>query len=131
MQCIEVVAGLLVRDDCILVQQRPAHKHQGGLWEFPGGKMDPGETQFQALERELAEELGLTSLSGIHFHTEDHRYDDLRVILHFWLVNEFTNEPWPQEDQPLLWQPIQELPDLPMPAADVPVVHRIRSELSA
>ncbi|RYE87312.1 MAG: (deoxy)nucleoside triphosphate pyrophosphohydrolase, partial [Myxococcales bacterium] len=68
-----VVAAVIERDGLLLVGQRPAHKHHGGLWEFPGGKVEPGETPAEALARELHEELGLTD---VQVGPELHRHDD-------------------------------------------------------
>lgn len=101
---LHVAVGVIRRqDDHILVARRSADQHQGGLWEFPGGKVEPGESVQQALARELHEELGIqigrsTPLCQVH-----HDYGDKAVLLDVWMVNEFAGQPHGREGQPLRW----------------------------
>lgn len=119
---ITVAAGV-IRDaeGRLCLSRRPAHKHQGGLWEFPGGKVEAGETAHHALARELHEELGLTVDASMPFMTVEHRYDDLRVILHFREVTAWHGEPHGREGQPVEWVPLAEISERAFPAANRPV----------
>lgn len=76
--------------DRILVAKRPNHSHQGGLWEFPGGKVQSGEAPYDALCRELCEELDISVVSAKYFLTEEHDYPDKKIRLESWLVTSFN-----------------------------------------
>ena len=102
--------------------RRADDAHQGGLWEFPGGKVEAGEAVSVALERELAEELGIRVRVARPLVRVRHDYGDRRVLLDVWRVDAWEGDPHGQEDQALKWLPPGGLRDLPMPAADVPVV---------
>jgi len=126
MSEVHVAVGV-VRDGegRVLIALRPSHKHQGDLWEFPGGKIEAGESCEAALERELFEELGITvrrsiPLIGIPFH-----YPDKKVFLDVREVVSFDGEPHGKEGQPLRWVPIQELSNYTFPAANTPIVNSI------
>jgi 8-oxo-dGTP diphosphatase len=110
----------------ILVAQRPPHKHQGGLWEFPGGKVEPGESPRAALARELEEELGVVITDARPLIRIDHDYGDRRVLLDVWAVTHWQGEPRGHEGQPLQWVGHAALASLPMPAADAPIVTALR-----
>jgi 8-oxo-dGTP diphosphatase len=127
MRPVHVAAGVLQRaDGRILLSRRKSNAHQGGLWEFPGGKLEAGESAPEALARELKEELGIAVLDARPLISVSHCYDDREVFLHAWLVTRWRNEPVGLEDQPLSWVDIGDLPDQPMPAADLPIVNAIR-----
>ncbi len=120
---IHVAAGALVDGHGrVLIAQRHAQAHQGGLWEFPGGKLEPGEDGETALRRELREELGVKIRTQRPLIRIEHAYPDRRVVLHVFLVNAWEGEPRGREGQPLAWVMPAELGAYPMPAADVPVV---------
>jgi 8-oxo-dGTP diphosphatase len=120
---ITVVAAIIRdRRDRLCLSRRPEHKHQGGLWEFPGGKVEEGEPLEQALARELDEELGMQGARSRPFMTVRHRYPDLHVTLHFREVTAYTGEPHGREGQPVEWVPLQELSSRQFPAANQPVV---------
>src|SRR5690554_309319 len=127
---IHVVAAVIRRgDDAVLIAKRPAHVHQGGLWEFPGGKLEPGETPFQALARELAEELGIglpVSPRNRPLIQVDHDYGDKRVFLDVWSVQDFTGTPQGQEGQAVTWVAPEQLPNYEFPAANLPIVQAAR-----
>jgi 8-oxo-dGTP diphosphatase len=106
----------------LLLTRRPEDVHQGGLWEFPGGKRDPGESVAEALRRELAEELGIEPLAARPLIKLRHEYPDKGVILDVWRVSAFEGRPRGLEGQPLCWFEPSALADLPMPAADRPIV---------
>lgn len=110
----------------ILLAKRPARAHQGGLWEFPGGKLDPGEDVVAALRRECAEELGIEVLGERPLIRIHHRYPDRSVLLDVHRVTDYRGEPAGLEGQPLSWVTPGELRDYAMPAADVPIVNAIQ-----
>ncbi|WPL16066.1 8-oxo-dGTP diphosphatase [Thiorhodovibrio winogradskyi] len=123
---IQVVAGVL-RDTAgqVLVAQRPAQSHQGGLWEFPGGKLEPGETPEQGLARELHEELGVELLASRPLIQVEHDYGDRWVLLDVHLVSSYRGEPRGCEGQPLAWWPIDALNQDRFPPADRPVIQAL------
>lgn len=124
---ITVVAAIIRGEDGrICLSKRADHKHQGGRWEFPGGKVEPGETLGAALARELEEELGMVGAASTPFMTIAHHYDDLHVTLHFRDVRAWQGEPQGREGQPVQWFAPEALADLRFPAANQPVVNAIR-----
>ena len=124
---LDVVAAI-IRDDSgrVLLARRPEHKHQGGRWEFPGGKVETGEALERALNRELEEELGVTTRSCRPFMTVDHHYPDLHVRLHFREVTGWHGEPHGREGQLVCWFAVNELGMLEFPAANRPVVKALQ-----
>ena len=98
-----------------------------GAWEFPGGKKEPDETRRAALERELAEELGIAVVSAEPFMEISHAYPDRQVRLDVWVVAAYTGEPKPRERQPLRWVTVHELADTGLLAADRPIVTALRA----
>ncbi len=106
----------------ILIAQRPLHKHQGGLWEFSGGKIDDGETAAQALVRELQEEIGITATQYRPLLTVEHHYSDKSVRLQIFRVTAFDGEAHGAEGQPILWVNPQDLKNYPFPAANIPIL---------
>lgn len=118
-----VVAGALLSEAGeVLISQRPDHVHQGGKWEFPGGKVESGETAQAALARELNEELGLTVLDLQPLIQVRHRYPDQAVWLEVWKVTHFAGAPRGMQGQPVRWIPVQQLNPSIFPAADRPVI---------
>jgi len=120
---VHVVAGI-VRDTRghILISRRHEHLHQGGLWEFPGGKVEADESVGEALARELLEELAVTVLVAEPFRQIRHDYPDKSVLLDFWLVSEFSGDARGVEGQPIEWVSVAALRDYEFPAANVPIV---------
>lgn len=123
---VHVAAGVIL-DACdqVLLALRPAHKHQGGLWEFPGGKVEAGETVEQALVRELLEELNLNVLACEPFLLTEYDYGDKQVRLDVWLVTQHAGQPEGREGQRLDWVAIAELPRRAFPAANLPIVEAL------
>lgn len=120
---LRVAAAIIRRaDGSVLLSRRPEHKHQGGCWEFPGGKCEAGESDAAALAREIDEELGLTIRQCRPFMTIDHDYPELSVRLCFREVLAFSGEPCGREGQPVQWFAPEHLPGLSFPAANRPVV---------
>ena len=118
------VAAAVVRDGNgrILITQRAKHAHQGGLWEFPGGKLEAGETPQQALVRELREEVGIEVKTAQPLIKVRHDYGDRRVLLDVWSVNVFDGEASGCEGQALQWIAPQQLSDFAFPAANLPII---------
>ncbi len=106
----------------ILIAQRPLHKHQGGLWEFAGGKIDDGESAAQALVRELQEELGITATKYRPLLTVEHHYVDKSVRLQVFRVTAFEGEAHGAEGQPIVWVDAERLSDYTFPAANAPIL---------
>jgi 8-oxo-dGTP diphosphatase len=121
------VAAAVVSDDRgrVLIAQRPAHAHQGGLWEFPGGKLEQGESARQALQRELREELGINVGSARPLIQVRHDYPDKSVLLDVWLVEHFTGIPAGREGQPLAWVALNGLAGYSFPAANIPIINAL------
>jgi 8-oxo-dGTP diphosphatase len=109
-----------------LINQRAPGAHMAGAWEFPGGKKRADETRFGALQRELAEELGIAVVAAEPFIEISHAYPDRRVRLDVWLVSAYTGEPEPLEGQPLRWVTVEELADTGLLPADRPIVAALR-----
>lgn len=110
----------------VLLARRPDHLHQGGLWEFPGGKVEAGEAVEQALARELREELGIEVEQARPLIRIAHDYPDRRVLLDVWRVERFHGEPHGREGQPLAWVMPDALPAYEFPAANRPIVTAVR-----
>ncbi len=101
---VEVAAAVIERPDgAFLMASRPPGKAYAGWWEFPGGKVEPGETPREALARELAEELGIRVRAAYPWLTRDYDYEHARVRLHFFRVVDWSGEPHPHEGQSMAW----------------------------
>ena len=128
---IHVVAGALLDGaGNVLIAQRPPGKHLAGGWEFPGGKLDAGETPLAALHRELREELGIEVMHAEWLASCQHEYSDRRVMLELWTVPAFSGTPQSLDGQALRWVPLRELEDAGMLPADKPLVAALISKLS-
>ena len=120
---VRVVAGVIRdREDNILIAKRPLHVHQGGKWEFPGGKIEVGESREQALVRELAEELGIQSTRFSPLIQIRHNYSDKSVLLDVWEVTEFEGLASGKEGQEIKWVAPAELNTYQFPAANKPII---------
>lgn len=113
----------------ILITRRAEDAHQGGLWEFPGGKVEAGESVATALARELKEELGIVIGRTSPLLEVRHDYGDKQVFLDIHLVWEYEGEPSGLENQPLAWVPAAQLPRYEYPAANVPIVEAVQQRL--
>jgi 8-oxo-dGTP diphosphatase len=122
----QVVAGLIVREDKILVCQRTQHQAFPFKWEFPGGKIEANESPEEALRRELEEELGIRATIGRKVATVRHNYGNGSAVeLHFFLVEEFEGELENRIFESILWAQRQELPTFDFLEADIALVKQI------
>jgi 8-oxo-dGTP diphosphatase len=122
---LTVVAVALVDvDGRVLLAQRPEGKSMAGLWEFPGGKIAPGETPEAALIRELREELGIDVAEAClaPFTFASHRYERFHLLMPLYVCRRWKGTPAPQEGQQLAWVRPARLGEYPMPPADKPLV---------
>jgi mutator protein MutT len=126
---IDVVAGVIRREDGrLLITQRLAKDTLGGYWEFPGGKVDPGEELRAALARELREELGIEAEIGAEIHSIVHAYPDRDVRLYFYEARIVSGEPRKIEVADLRWVSLDELNDYQFPEADRPLLAQLRGQ---
>ncbi len=119
-----VAVALIDADGRVLIAQRPAGKTLAGLWEFPGGKLDPGERPEAALIRELDEELGITVAEAClaPFAFASHAYPDFHLLMPLWICRRWDGTVTPREGQTLKWVRAGRLRDFPMPPADEPLI---------
>ncbi len=110
----------------VLISRRPLDKHQGGLWEFPGGKVDAGERVDDALRRELSEELGIAVLEASAWRVFPFNYPDKSVLLDVWYVTAIAGEPRGLEGQPVRWAPLASLESTDFPAANRFILNALR-----
>lgn len=119
---LEVVAGIIARKEKILLAQRGLGGDQPGLWELPGGKVETGETQPDALRRELVEELAIDAIVGKQVASVSHLVGERQINLHAWLITEFSGEPTALCHQALIWVTPAEAFSFAMAPADVPLL---------
>lgn len=122
-----VCAVIESSDERILLAQRLSHQHLGGLWEFPGGKLEAAESEFAALARELDEELGIRPRAAEHWMDVHHHYADAgrEVVLHVWRVSAWEGEPLGRLGQPLQWVNRSELHEFAVPEANRAIVNAL------
>ena len=123
--------ALIDGDGRVFLAQRPEGKSMAGLWEFPGGKVEQGETPETALVRELNEELGIQTwnscLAPLTFAS--HSYDDFHLLMPLFACRKWEGIPAPKEGQTLTWVHVKDLKSYPMPPADIPLVAVLRDLL--
>ena len=129
---IVAAAALVDADNRVLIARRPEGKSMAGLWEFPGGKVDPGETPEAALIRELQEELGIevcdTCVAPFTFAS--HTYETFHLLMPLYLCRSWEGDIQPREGQETAWVRAVRLADYPMPPADLPLIPWLRDLLA-
>jgi 8-oxo-dGTP diphosphatase len=121
-----VAAAVFDGSGRILITRRPDHVHQGGLWEFPGGKVESGESVSAALARELHEEVGIDIQQTRPLIRVSHAYPDKKVLLDVWRVDGFTGEAHGKEGQPFKWVKPEQLADYSFPEANFPIIRSVQ-----
>jgi len=126
-----VACALVDKDGRVMVAQRPKGKSMAGLWEFPGGKIETGETPEAALIRELKEELSIdvtaACLAPLSFAS--HAYDDFHLLMPLYVCRKWEGQIMPREGQNVTWKKPRELFDMAMPPADVPLIAALRDNI--
>jgi 8-oxo-dGTP diphosphatase len=127
---LHVAVGVITNtQNQILVARRPVHVDQGNLWEFPGGKVDNGETVYDALCRELKEELNLDVLSATPFLKVNHDYPKHSVLLDTWRVEKYSGDVQGAEGQVIRWVSLKELKTLSIPAGSKLIIDALESAI--
>ncbi|MGU9867400.1 MULTISPECIES: 8-oxo-dGTP diphosphatase MutT [Kluyvera] len=129
MKILQISVGI-IRNAAgeIYITQRAADAHMAHKWEFPGGKIEAGETPQDAVIRELQEEVGITATSLQQFDKLEYQFPDRHITLWFWLVDGWEGEPWGKEGQPGRWVVQQELVAEEFPPANAPVIEKLIAE---
>jgi len=124
---VNVAAAAILSTDrqSILLAKRRADQHQGNLWEFPGGKLEPDEAPEAALHRELLEEIGIATKSASPLIVVEHQYSDKAVRLHVYVVESFSGKPTALEQQTLSWVDRDKLHDYEFPEANYPIIEAL------
>jgi mutator protein MutT len=127
---MHVMAGLLIdADKRVLLAQRLPGKHLAGMWEFPGGKLEPGEAPLEALKRELHEELGITLLRASPLVQVPWNYGERDLLLDAWLVEQWQDTPRSLEGQALQWLPVEQVDATLITPADGPILQTLLTSL--
>ncbi|ABL98574.1 8-oxo-dGTP diphosphatase MutT [Shewanella amazonensis] len=127
---VHVAVGIIKQGSHILLAKRHGHLHQGGKWEFPGGKVEAGENTSEALKRELKEEVGLTVHSSQPYMEISHNYPDKHVLLDIHLVEDFSGEASGIEGQQIEWVSLRDISDYQFPDANQPILDKILRDFS-
>ena len=123
-----MTAGLLWQSGMVMITKRPEGSHLAGLWEFPGGKQEAGETLEECLEREIKEELGLEVRAEKLLLTVDHEYEDRFISLYFFLCAQLGGEPKPLECEEMRWVRPEDLTQYRFPPPDKKIIERLTME---
>ncbi|MGH7205699.1 MAG: 8-oxo-dGTP diphosphatase MutT [Nitrospiraceae bacterium] len=123
---IQVAAGLILREGRYLIARRKVGVHLGGLWEFPGGKCEPGESLEDCLRRELREELGVEITTPVPFHVIRHEYPEKTVELHFFRCSIRDGQARTLDCEDLRWVALDELTKFEFPPADQPLIRALQ-----
>ncbi|OCH14081.1 8-oxo-dGTP diphosphatase MutT [Aliivibrio sp. 1S128] len=127
MKRLHIVAAVILnlKKDKIFITKRPDKAHKGGFWEFPGGKVEEGESAEQAIIRELNEEVGILSTELTIFESLNYDYPEKSLYFDFFTVTKFESEPYGKEGQQGLWVPITDLKHYSFPEANIPVLEKV------
>lgn len=125
-----VIALILSADNKLLIAQRGSHQTHAGCWEFPGGKVEPGESLYQALQREIKEEVNINICSATPYGFTQHQYKDYEVKLNFFLVQEFDGEPYCNESQKdMKWVSADSLSQYDFPKGNQEIIQKLQQML--
>lgn len=130
LPAVQVVVGILCQENKVLVGKRPDGKPYAGFWEFPGGKIEAGESSDQALKRELEEELTIKATAMQPWFQHTHTYPDKTVVLTIWWVKAFEGKIKSQVHQSLKWVTLSELQQLPILEGNYLITQRLATVLS-
>lgn len=125
-----VTAAIIYNDNGFLLAQRPNHGLLGGLWEFPGGKQETGESLEETIRREIKEELGCEIQVESYFGEYLHAYTHFRITLHAYFCKVIQGEPQPLEATQIIWSPLNELINYPMGKIDRQIAERLQKHFS-
>ncbi|MBU4681880.1 8-oxo-dGTP diphosphatase MutT [Cedecea davisae] len=126
MKQLQIAVGIIRNPQGeIFITQRAADAHMANKWEFPGGKIEAGESPEQALIRELQEETGITAQKAELFETLEYQFPDRHISLWFYLVEQWEGEPWGKEGQPGRWVAQHQLIADEFPPANEPVIQKL------
>lgn len=129
MKILHISTGIIRNaDGQIFITRRAADAHMANMWEFPGGKIEAGETAEQAVIRELEEEVGIIAASPQLFDKLEYQFPDRHITLWFWLVEQWQGEPWGKEGQPGRWVAQSALQAEEFPPANAPVIAKLVAE---
>lgn len=130
MKTLRIAVGIIRNaDNAIFITRRAADAHMANKWEFPGGKIEAGETPEQALIRELQEEVGIIAEQPSLFETLEYTFPDRHISLWFYLVEKWQGDPWGKEGQPGEWIAASALDAAAFPPANEPIVTRLKTAL--
>ena len=129
MKILQIAVGIIRNPQHeIFITQRAADAHMANKWEFPGGKIEQGETPEQAVIRELEEEVGIIAHSPQLFDTLEYQFPDRHITLWFYLVEQWEGEPWGKEGQPGSWVVLSEADADKFPPANEPVIAKLMQQ---
>ena len=125
---VKVAAGLVFKNDELLISKRPESVHLGGLWEFPGGKLEIGETYEDCVIREIYEELGIEVKVDYIFEEVLHQYGEITVFIKFFICNLQRGEPKKIQCSDFVWVKRNDLGIYDFPSADIKIINRLRND---
>ncbi|MDW6001730.1 8-oxo-dGTP diphosphatase MutT [Vibrio mangrovi] len=132
MKRTHIVAAIIFNQEKsqVYITKRPDHLHKGGFWEFPGGKVEAGESTEQAISRELDEEIGIQIVAQQPYRHLTHDYPDKSLVFDFICISDFTGEPYGKEGQQGQWVHVADLTNYHFPEANEPIVEQVMREFS-